>query len=73
MDQINEFQKMIGAPVMGFVEQNWWWLIVVGFLGVAWFFGWGRNDTGATIYVDGSDPDSDSGGDGGGGDGGGGD
>ena len=74
MDQINEFQKWVGEPVVGFAQQHWWWLMIVGFLGVAWFFGWGRSDSGAgvTIFVDGSDPDGDSGGDGGGGDGGGG-
>lgn len=75
MEQIDEFQKMVGAPVMGFVQQNWWLLLIVALLGAAWFFGVGRtNDsgTGVTLFADGSSDDGDSGGDGGGGDGGGG-
>jgi hypothetical protein len=74
MDQINDLQKWVGEPVIGFAQQHWWWLIVIGLLGVAWFFGWGRSDgAGVTIFIDGRSNDGESGGDGGGGDGGGGD
>ena len=70
MDQINEFQKWVGAPVIGFVQQHWIWLLIIGFLIAATIF-YRSSEMGGPTVVVGDDGDGD--GDGGGGDGGGGD
>jgi hypothetical protein len=66
MDQINEFQRWVGAPVVGFVQVHWWWLLIIGFLVVATVF-YNSNETGGpSVTTDvGGDPDGDGGGDGG--------
>ncbi len=70
MEWINQFQRDLGEPVIGFVSQNFLFVLFFGFVAVVWLFravDGGGVSVGVTIGGDG-----DSGGDSGGGDGGGG-
>jgi hypothetical protein len=79
MEWLEQFQRDLGTPVLGFLVQNWIFVLIIGGLGVAWLIMGEdmfrvRGDAGVTL--DGiPDGDGDSGGSdgGGGGDGGGGD
>lgn len=70
MEQIGQFQKWLGQPVLAFLQDYWIFVAVIGFVTVAYFFipGWG-NDSTVTLPL--GDDDSDSGGSDGGGDSGG--
>jgi hypothetical protein len=73
MEAIEEFQRSLGGPVYGFIQDYWIFLLVVGLIAFAAIFGSNRGDGGVTVGITVGDPDSDSDGGDGGGDGGGGD
>jgi hypothetical protein len=71
MEWINHVQRDLGEPVIGFVSQNFLFVLFFGFVAVVWLFR--SSGGGASIGITiGGDGDGDSGGDSGGGDGGGG-
>ena len=69
MDAINELQRQLGGPVVGFLQQHWRWFLVGGFLIWATVFSRNNGDGGPSFSAGRSDDDGgDGGGDGGGGD-----
>ena len=75
MAWLEELQRSLGEPVIAFALEHWIFLLIAGFIAVAWLFSSSQGQGGISVWFGfggDNDSDGDGGGDGGGGDGGGG-